>query len=366
MANIHVKEPLVRVVRRDRLPMWQSWLYRAIAIVLALGLVDVFVFSITGLNPIETLSLMFEGSFGNIVCTEASIVLICKLLLIAVALAPAFKMQFWNIGAEGQVLAGALAKAMVMVYMNNLPNGVLIALMAVAAILAGGLWGFLPAIFKAKWGVNETLFTLMMNYVAMSFVDYFYNINKGEKASIGTLNADTQKGWLPKMGDSINWTVVIIVLVITIAMFIYLKYTKQGYEIAVVGESVNTAKYAGISVPKTIVRTMIISGAICGICGFLTVAGEDQSISRGTAGGFGFTAIIVAWLGKFNTLFMIVITTFIIFLEQGTKAISDSYSLVGFNESASKIVVGLVLFFVIGCEFFINYRLAFRHGRKEK
>lgn len=366
MANIHVKEPLVRVVKRDRLPMWQSWLYRAIAIILALGIVDVFVFSITGLNPLETLQLMIEGSFGNIVCTSASIVLICKLLLIAVALAPAFKMQFWNIGAEGQVLAGALATAMVMVYANSLPNGVLIPLMAVSAIVAGGIWGFLPAIFKAKWGVNETLFTLMMNYVAMGFVDYFYNINKGEKASIGTLNADTQKGWLPKMGESINWTVIIIVLIITIAMFIYLRYTKQGYEISVVGESVNTAKYAGISVKKTIIRTMIISGAICGIAGFLAVAGEDQSISRGTAGGFGFTAIIVAWLGKFNTLVMIVISAFIIFLQQGTKAISDAYSLVGFNESASAIVVGLVLFFVIGCEFFINYRLSFRHSRKEK
>ena len=319
----HVKQPFVRVVRRDKLPMWQSWLYRLIAIILAMGLVDVFVYSITGLNPIDTLITMWNGSFGNIVCTEASVVLICKLLLIAVALAPAFKMQFWNIGAEGQVLA-------------------------------------------AKWGVNETLFTLMMNYVAMSFVDFFVNQNKGEKASIGTINVDTQKGWLPQMGDSINWTVVIIVLVITVLMFVYLKYTKQGYEIAVVGESVNTAKYAGISVKKTIIRTMIISGAICGVCGFLTVAGEDQTISNGTAGGYGFTAIIVAWLGKFNTLFMIGLSAFIIFLEQGTKAISDAYSLVGFDQSASKIVVGLVLFFVIGCEFFINYRLTFRFSRKEK
>ncbi len=362
----HVKQPLVRVVKRDKLPLWQGWLYRVIAIILAFGLVDVFVYSITGLNPSDTLLTMWEGAFGNIVCTEASIVLICKLLLIAVALAPAFKMKFWNIGAEGQVLAGALATAMVMVFANHLPNNLLIPLMAISAILAGGLWGFIPAVFKAKWGVNETLFTLMMNYVAMSLVDYFVNQNKGDNATIGTLNADTHQGWLPKLGAEMNWTVIIVVLVITVLMYIYLKHTKQGYEIAVVGESVNTAKYAGISVKKTIIRTMIISGAICGICGFLTVAGEDQTISRGTAGGFGFTAIIVAWLAKFNTLFMIVIAGFIIFLEQGTKAISDSYSLVGFSASASKIVVGLVLFFVIGCEFFINYRLSFRHSRKEK
>ena len=362
----HVKDPFVRVVRRDNLPMWKAWLYRFIAIVLALGLVDIFVFSITGLDPIGVLSVMWEGSFGNIICTSASIALIMKLLLISVALAPAFKMKFWNIGAEGQVLAGALATSIVMVSFSNLPNGVLIPLMLISAVLAGGIWGFLPAIFKAKWGVNETLFTLMMNYVAMSFVDFFVNKNKGNRASIGTLNVDTEKGWLPKLGVEINWTIVIIVLIITIVMFIYLKYTKQGYEIAVVGESVNTAKYAGISVKKTIIRTMIISGVICGICGFLTVAGEDQTISKNTAGGYGFTAIIVAWLAKFNTLFMIAIAAFIIFLEQGTKALSDAYSSVGFNESACKMVVGLVLFFVIACEFFINYSLAFRRTRKEK
>ncbi|HAR91708.1 MAG TPA: ABC transporter permease [Eubacterium sp.] len=362
----HVKEPLVRVVRRDNLPMWKAWLYRLIAIVLALGLVDVFVFSITGLDPVGVMTVMWEGTFGNIVCTSASIALIMKLLLISVALAPAFKMKFWNIGAEGQVLAGALATAVIMVTFSNLPNSVLIPFMVVSAILAGGIWGLIPALFKAKWGVNETLFTLMMNYVAMSLVDFFVNQNKGDRASIGTLNVDTEKGWLPKLGMEINWTVVIVVLIITVLMFIYLKYTKQGYEIAVVGESINTAKYAGISVKKTIIRTMVISGVICGICGFLSVAGEDQTISRNTAGGYGFTAIIVAWLAKFNTLFMILISAFIIFLEQGTKAISDEYVSVGFNESACKMVVGLVLFFVIACEFFINYSLAFRRTRKEK
>ncbi len=362
----HTKEPFVRVARRDALPLWRSWLYRAIAIILALGLVDVFVYSITGLNPLDTLAMMWEGSFGNIIISQASVVLICKLLLISVALAPAFKMRFWNIGAEGQVLVGALATAFFMMHFNNLPNGVLIALMLVSAIVMGGLWGFLPAVFKTKWGVNETLFTLMMNYVAMSLVDYFVVSNQGENASIGIINSTTKKGWLPKIGGDFNLIIVVVVLAITVAMYVYLKHTKQGYEIAVVGESVNTAKYAGISVDKTVIRTMIISGAICGVCGFLTVAGEDQSVSRYTAGGYGFTAIIVAWLAKFNTLFMIIIAGFIVFLEQGTKAISNAYSLVGFDESASKIVVGVVLFFVIGCEFFINYRLSLRHSRKEK
>ena len=366
----HVKQPFVRVVKRDKLPMWQNWLYRLIAIVLAFGLVSVFIYSVTGepIFPTESktgiLNIMWEGSFGSIINAQSSLVLILKLLLISVALAPAFKMKFWNIGAEGQVLAGALGTAIVMVAFETLPNHFLIPLMFVSAVLFGAFWGFLPAVFKAKWGVNETLFTLMMNYIAICCVKFFTDKNKGTNSQLGVLNQTTEKGYLPKILGDWNLIAIVVVLAITIAMYIYLKYTKQGYEIAVVGESVNTAKYAGISINKTIIRTMLISGIICGICGFLTVAGEDHGVSETTAGGYGFTAIIVAWLAKFNTLFMIVISAFIIFLQQGTKHVSDFYSDAGFDQSAAQIVVGIVLFFVIGCEFFINYSLKFRHGRK--
>lgn len=361
----HVKEPFVRVLRRDNIPTWQRWLYRAIAIVLAMLLVDIFMYSLTGMDPVEVLQVMWEGAYGNIFYAKGTLFFTMKLLLIAVALAPAFKMRFWNIGAEGQVLVGALMSTIFMVYLSDLPNGILIMLMLVSSIVVGAIWGLIPAIFKAKWGVNETLFTLMMNYVAMQVVDFFFNLWKGQKASLGMINANTEKGWLPTLGQDINVTVILVVLLITVFMFIYLKYTKQGYEIAVVGESVNTARYAGISVKKTIIRTMIISGAICGICGFLTAAGEDHSVSSSSAGGYGFTAIIVAWLAKFNTLFMIVIAAFVVFLEKGTDHISDLYQSQGFDASASKIVIGVVLFFVIGCEFFLNYRLVFR-SRKEK
>lgn len=358
------KDPFIRVVRRSDIPTWKSWLFRIIAILAAFALVNIFVFAMTKATPLEVCTLMFQGTFGNIFFAKGSIFLIAKLLLIAVALAPAFKMKFWNIGAEGQVLAGAMITAFLMVKFSDLPNHILIPLMIVSAIIAGAIWGVIPAIFKAQWGVNETLFTLMMNYVAMQIVDFFFNSWKGQKASLGILNATSHKGWLPQFSD-INWVVVITVLFITVLMYIYLKFTKQGYEIAVVGESVNTAKYAGISVKKTIIRTMIISGAIAGIAGFLTVAGEDHSVTRDTAGGYGFTAIIVAWLAKFNTLWMILIATLVIFLEQGTKNITNVYQSVGFDASASKIVIGIVLFFIIGSEFFINYKLIRRRSGKE-
>lgn len=361
-----VKEPLIRVTKRDVLSIYKGWGIRLIGLLLSLLTVTVFVGAVTGASPIETINIMVEGAFGNIYYLKGTLFLAAKLLCIAVALAPAFKMRFWNVGAEGQVLVGALATAYVMVKFSSLPTPLLFTLMLTSAIVMGAIWGLIPAIFKAQWNVNETLFTLMMNYVAMQLVDYFYNIWKGENAGLGLINMRDKTGWLPTLSEQINLTVIGIVLVITVIMFIYLKYTKQGYEIAVVGESENTAKYAGIGVKKVVIRTMIISGLICGICGFLTVAGEDHTVSRDTASGYGFTAIIVAWLAKFNTLFMIIIALFVVFLEKGTKHVADIYQQQGFDASASKIVIGLVLFFVIGSEFFINYKLNFKKVRKEK
>lgn len=363
MSNTDSKKkvPLIRISKRDVISKKKCWGIRIIAAIVAMIAVGIFVGVVTGAGPGETFNLLFTGAFGNQMYIKGTLFFIAKLLCIAVALAPAFKMRFWNIGAEGQVLIGALISSILMVKFSTMPNGILIPLMLVSSIVLGAIWGLIPAIFKAHWNVNETLFTLMMNYVAIQTVDYFYNSWKGSKASLGIINPGTEAGWLPEVITEFNLIVVVSVLAITILMFVYLKYTKQGYEIAVVGESQNTAKYAGISVKKTIIRIMIISGAVCGICGFLTVSGQNHTISSSdTGGGYGFTAIIVAWLAKFNTLVMILIATLVVFLERGTQQISNQYQQQGFDSSASKIVIGLVLFIIIGSEFFINYKLHFR------
>ncbi len=358
------KQPFVRVVKRDGIEKWKSWMIRAGAVILALIAVALFTFLVIGTNPGQVYVLMWEGAFGNQIYLRDTIFFTAKLLIIAVALAPAFKMRFWNIGAEGQVLAGALATAVVMVYCGKLPAPLLYLIMFLSAVALGAIWGLIPAIFKAKWNVNETLFTLMMNYVAIQLVDYYYNRWRGSASALGKLNKGTKAGYLPELFGSDNALMLLVVGALTILMYLYLSRTKQGYEIAVVGESENTAKYAGMDVKRVIIRTMIISGAVCGICGFMTVSGQDHSISSSTAGGYGFTAIIVAWLAKFNTLFMVIISLFIVFLEKGTNHITDTYA--GFDDSASKIVVGIMLFFVIGSEFFINYRLCFRKSDEKE
>ena len=285
------------------------------------------------------------------------------LLCIGIALAPAFKMHFWNIGAEGQVLVGGLATAMVMVKCGaSLPTPVLFLVMFLTSVIAGGLWGFIPAVFKAYWNTNETLFTLMMNYVATQVITYciiFWENPKGSN-SVGTINSSTKGGWIPQLfGLDYGWNLV-IVLALTVAMFIYLKYSKQGYEIAVVGESENT-RYAGINVKRVILRTMALSGAICGIAGFIIVGGASHTISTSTAGGRGFTAIIVSWLSKFNTFVMILVSFFLVFMQKGAGQIASQFNL---NENASDIITGIILFFILGCEFFINYKVGFRSGKK--
>ena len=361
--SIKYAEPLVRIARREAAPLGRKVAVRAAAILLALVVDALFIYFVTGLNPISVYGVMWGGTFSTSVRFSWALRDLSTLLCIGIALAPAFKMRFWNIGAEGQVLVGGLVTALIMVYFgNSLPAPALFAAMAAGSIAAGALWGFVPAWFKARWNTNETLFTLMMNYVATSIVACATNLMRGQASSLGTLNKATKAGWFPILFSQRYTINIILVLVLTFAMYAYLRYSKHGYEIAVVGDSIGTARYAGINVRRVIIRTMITSGAICGLCGFLLVAGRDQTISTSTAGGNGFTAIIVAWLAKFNTFYMALISFLLVFLERGASEIASAYSL---NEYAADIITGIILFFILGSEFFINYRLIWRGHHKE-
>lgn len=359
-----MREPFLRIAKRDGVKKSTRLLTVAVAILAALVVDAVFIFLVTGLNPFSVYGVMFQGTFGNAMRFSWAIRDIAGLLLVGIALAPVFKMKFWNIGAEGQILMGGLMTALVMVYVGDkVPTVVLFLIMFVTSVLAGALWAFLPGFFKAHWKTNETLFTLMMNYVATSIVACATNILRGQASSLGKLNMKTKVGWFPEIfGErySIN---ILVVLLLTFVMYFYLKYTKHGYEISVVGESENTARYAGINVKKVVIRTVALSGAICGLCGFLLVCGRDQTISVSTAGGRGFTAIIVAWLAKFNTFTMVLISFLLIFLEMGAGEISSAF---GLNDYVADIISGIILFFILGSEFFANYKMVFRSKKAKE
>lgn len=354
------KEPLFHIVKRDTLPIYQSMGIRALAIVLALIVCGIITTITTGINPIEVYRSIITGAFGTTRKTWITFQNASILLLIALALTPAFKMRFWNIGGEGQVLIGGLASAACMICLGDkLPNAVVILCMIVASIAAGALWGFVPAFFKAKWNTNETLFTLMMNYIATQLVAFFtivWEVPKGS-GKIGIINQDSNIGWLPQAFGSKYLLAILVAVVVVIFMHIYLCYSKQGYEICVVGESENTARYVGIKVEKVIVRTMILSGAICGLVGLLLVGGINHTVTTTIAGGQGFTAVLVSWMSKFNPFTMIFSSLLIVFMDRGASEISTNF---GLNHSYSDILTGIILFFIIGCEFFITYRLQFR------
>ena len=358
-------EPLVHIAKRDSLPAYKAWAIRAAAILAALIVAGIITMLLTGENPLKVYSTMVKGAFGTSRRIWSLLQSLAMLLCVSLAVTPAFKMKFWNIGAEGQVLIGGLATAACMITLGDkVPNVLLIIVMIVASISAAAIWALIPAFFKAKFNTNETLFTLMMNYVAIQLVSYFEMLWENPKGSsnIGIINQATHAGWLPTIGNFEYLLNIIVVLALTVFMYIYLKYSKHGYELTVVGESENTARYIGLNVKKVIMRTMILSGAICGIAGLLLVGGTNHTITTTTAGGRGFTAIMVSWLAKFNPLYMILTAFLIAFLQSGAGEISTVF---GLNESFSDIITGIIIFFIIGCEFFINYKLHFRSSHKE-
>ena len=354
------KQPLIRIAKRDDRPFWQKLLIKAIFIALALVIAAVFINSVTKLNPLAVYSSMFRGAFSTPRRVWITVRDTFLLLAIAVGLTPAFKMKFWNTGAEGQMLVGGLATAAMMIYLGDkVPTILLLVLMALVSALAGAIWGFFPAFFRAKFNTNETLFTLMMNYIGIQLVEFFVDIwDKKQSHSVGIINANTMGGWMPQIFGQQYLLIIIIVALITAAVFVYIRYTKHGYELSVIGESENTARYAGINVPLVIVRTILVSGAICGLAGFLEVAGISHTISNQTAGGRGFTAIIVAWLAKLNPIVMVVYSFLIVFLKKGAVQIASDFNL---NEFASNIITSILLFCILASDFFINYQLIFRH-----
>ena len=343
------------------MPFYKSLLIRAAAILSALVFAGVLTIIFTGDHPISIYKTMFEGAFGTSLRIWVTLQELAMLLCVALAITPAFKMRFWNIGAEGQVLIGGLATAMCMFFIkDSVPTWLLIVIMVAASILAGAIWGIVPAVFKAFWGTNETLFTLMMNYVAIQAIEIFLKI--ADKSGSNTVGPSLlAHGWFPQLFGQKYLLNVLIVAIITVLVWVYMKYTKHGYEISVVGESKNTALYVGINVKKVIIRTMAISGAICGIVGLLLVGGTSHSIDSGIADSRGFTAIMVSWLAKFNPFVMVLVSLLLVVLSRGAEEVSTKF---GLNSSFADIITGIILFFIIGCEFFIQYRIQINKSHK--
>ena len=344
--------PFIRIVKISERSNKDTINIRIIAFVSALTAGGIFIL-LLGYNPLELYGTIISGAFRSKMAAQATIRFMIPLLMSSLGVALAFKMRFWNIGAEGQIIAGAVCTSYFALYHDNWPHFLLLIVMFLAGAIGGGLWGLIPAYFKSKYDTNETLFTLMLNYIALYVITYLRDGPWKDPGSSGfpkiarfAPNAQIDK----VLGVHFGW---IIALILVFLVYIYLKYTKHGYEISVVGESKSTARYAGMDVRKIILRTMIISGGICGITGMIQAAGSDMTLASSVAGGVGFTAIIVSWLANLNPFGILLVSFLFSVLEKGSSVMQSTY---GLSTYFAGVLQGIILFFILGCEFFIRYK----------
>ena len=347
----------VRVVKTKETSKNKKILIQTLAILAALLITGIFITTI-GHSPFAVYLSMIEGSFGSAYRIRETIIKAVPLLITALGIAVAFRMKFWNIGGEGQIIMGAFGASFIALHFDHLPKAVVLVAMMVAAVICGGMWGLIPGYLKAKWTTNESIVTLMMNYIALKWIVYLQYGPWKDKASQGfpKIANFADSAILPKVfGIHIGW---IIALILVIVIHIFIHYTKSGYEIVVFGESENTAKYAGMDTKKIILMATFISGGIAGLVGMIQASAVSNTLHMQIAGGVGYTAIIVAWLSGLSAPWMVVVSVLFAALTQGGSYIQTAFQI---PQSAADIIQALILFCVLGSQFFLKYKIAVDH-----
>lgn len=356
------KAPFVRLAKRESMDPKKAWLIRvgSIVVALILGMIPIL---LAGKNPFQSYGIMISGALSKPGYIRQTVKKAIPLLGCALAIAPCFKMKFWNIGAEGQITMGAIFASFCAInFSSHIQSRFLMLLiMMVAGAVGGAVWAFIPGFFKAKYNTNETLFTLMMNYIAIGIVKWLQGGPWEGRKGTQIIPMFSDNARLPNVfGIYCGW---IIVLLLVVLVHIYMNYTKHGYEVAVIGDSLNTARYAGMDVGWVMMRTMLFSGAISGLVGWMLVSGANGTLNHDVAGGVGFTSITVAWLSQLNSFAMIIIASILAIIEKGSSTLQTQLKV---PASVAQIVSGTLLFCMLGCEFFINYRLIFRNSRNKE
>ncbi|MGI5849368.1 MAG: ABC transporter permease [Christensenellales bacterium] len=345
----------MRIIIRDNLSGRKSFLIRIGGVLFALITGALFL-AVAGYNPFSSLASLVEGAFGTTKRIVETIEFAIPLVITSLGISLAFRMKFWNIGAEGQICMGAFAASYFALFHADWPLGLLYLAMIASALIAGALWAAIPALFKVKWGTNETLVTLMFNYVALKFIEYLqHGPWKDPNASgFSKIAMFDTKVLLPRvLGVNIGW---IVALVLIVVMYFFVDRSKAGYRIKVIGESIDTARYAGINVPRTMVLTVCMGGALAGLTGMIQATGVERTLNVSLSAGYGYTAIITAWLARLNPIATGIVCVLFAALIQGGEFIQTAYNI---PNAAAKVFQGLILLFVLGCEFFMRYKVIF-------
>jgi len=352
---------MFHIVKKEVPKTRDKILIRVGAVLAALVLSSIIVV-FAGANPIELYIGIFQGCFGSIHRFGATMEKMVPLLVLSLGVMVAFKMQFWNIGAEGQFLMGAVGATLVVRLLPNLPLPIMLLCMALLAFISGAIWLMIPAFFKARFGTNETLFTLMLNYIALTFVtalqyDFWKDPAANGMPKIANLPGNALLPSISGFNLSILFTVIIVLV-----MYFFMNKSKIGFEIAVLGESENTARYIGINITKTVIIAAIASGGLCGLVGMFQISGVSGALSIEITGGLGFTAIIVAWLSGLKVPFVVMNSFFFAILLQGASYIQTAFQIPG---SVAEMVQAIILFFILSSEFILQYRITLDKKKSE-
>ena len=350
---------MIRMTSRPDCSKKEAALIRTSAIVLALIAAAIFI-ALLGLNPLSVYASMLEGAFGTGYRIKETIIKAVPLIITSLGISLAFKLKFWNIGAEGQIMLGAIGATFCALTFPDLPSYILLLLMAAASIICGGLWAAIPAYFRANFRTNETIFTLMMNYIALKFLTYLQYGPWKDPEALGfpKIPGFTENAILPNLfGIHIGWLIALMLIVI---MYIFINHTKMGYEINVVGESENTGRYAGINVKAIMIFTLLISGGLCGLAGMIEASGVNKTLSVEITRGVGYTAIITSWLSALRAPVIAVVCLLFAAMIQSGTFIQMAFQI---PQSAAQILQGMILFFVLGSEFFVRYRISYTRDK---
>ena len=343
----------IRIAAREEITGHGEKLLRVAAALAALAASGLII-ALIGYNPLEVFGKMLSGSLGTAYRFRETIHKAIPLCVLSLGTAVAFRMKFWNIGQEGQFYLGAYGAALIAINFPGLPSGLLLCLMFITGMVFGGLWALIPALLKITLSTNETLVTLMLNYIALKWISFLQYVAWKDPQALGfpKIAPFSRNAVLPSLfGVHIGW---IISLCLALLLYILLKRTKLGYEIDVIGESEATARYAGMGVFRITVIAIMLSGGLCGIAGMMQASAIERSLSDQLSGGLGFTSVIVAWLARLDPRSILIIAFLFSLLIQGGNFLQSSLQI---PASISLVLQGIIIFFVLGSEFFIRYRI---------
>ncbi|AOZ93163.1 ABC transporter permease [Paenibacillus crassostreae] len=335
---------------RTRSPWWTPFL----SVFLALVLCSIFI-AANGMNPITVYEKMFRGAFGTSYGFTETIVKAIPLLLCGLGIAIAYRISIWNIGAEGQFTVGAMGATAVTIYFPGLPTFWSLLLMILFGFAAGAIWGLMTAVPRTHFGVNELITSLMLNYVALLALDYvvFGPWKDPEGFNFPGSSMFTAAQSLPVLGSTRLHLGIVFGLVAVLIYYLMIRFTRWGYELRLIGANSIAAHYAGIHIKRHIIIVMLISGGLAGIAGMAEVSGVTHKLMQGISPGYGYTAIIVAWLAKLNPIGLIVTSV----LFGGLIVGGYSVQTIGLPSSISEMLQGSILFFVIAGDMIHRFRV---------